>query len=56
MMTALVINNKKRILQVAVGRVIGRNGESIRSISRVSGAKIIVEREERALSPPCSGE
>ncbi|XP_071551549.1 tudor and KH domain-containing protein homolog isoform X2 [Panulirus ornatus] len=37
---------------VAVGRVIGRNGESVRSMSHVSGAKIIVEREEdRALSP-----
>ncbi|XP_045618889.1 tudor and KH domain-containing protein homolog isoform X2 [Procambarus clarkii] len=30
----------------AVGRIIGRNGDVIRSISRASGSKIIVERDE----------
>nr|XP_027232151.1 tudor and KH domain-containing protein homolog [Penaeus vannamei] len=32
--------------QYSVGRIIGRSGESIRSVSRISGAKVDVEREE----------
>ncbi|XP_042225904.1 tudor and KH domain-containing protein homolog isoform X2 [Homarus americanus] len=30
----------------AIGRVIGRNGESIRTISHLSGAKVFVDRDE----------
>nr|XP_053635261.1 tudor and KH domain-containing protein homolog [Cherax quadricarinatus]XP_053635262.1 tudor and KH domain-containing protein homolog [Cherax quadricarinatus] len=38
---------------IAVGRIIGRNGDVVRNISHSSGAKVIVEREEDRATTQC---
>ncbi|KAK8742118.1 hypothetical protein OTU49_002125, partial [Cherax quadricarinatus] len=40
---------------IAVGRIIGRNGDVVRNISHSSGAKVIVEREEDRATTQCPG-
>lgn len=50
-----VIETEEMFVPIAaVGRIIGRNGETIRAVTRTSGAKVTVEREDEQLqSPTC---
>ncbi|XP_068211357.1 tudor and KH domain-containing protein homolog [Palaemon carinicauda] len=49
-----IIETEEILVPIAsVGRIIGRNGESIKAVTRASGAKVTVEREDDQLQSSC---